>query len=439
MRNKVILPRPLRKRLTVALVLLLVFTLVFAGTLLLLRAVSVKDYNGKVTEVTGELQEIIYVEDNNVRIIVNDVTYIANPVNRFAENLNLEELLHQTVTVYVSQTQVGKMPLVLGIKLEEQVLADYERIIELAQAENREVMITMGILAGICFAVACGVYVWRLRTAPTKEYDMAEKFAEFSMSRQPWCPEYKKYFLFMLIYLVVFVLLATTIGIVGECVDNETVQIAVGASLGGVIFISTIVLIPVLTLWLYKKERGFYVKNFPFDFTDVSHITMRKKFKEQLQAELREEREKYPHRYGDGGNYDFTLEFSDTGLKIYNFELLDPYDTPSTDDVFGIQDVERETKCLVCTMDYQTLNFEALPFYRKTHHPLTVVIKSRLDFTQLPDSLNPEEMNDLHIILDSNLLATLRHFNVPVENLDYILENKEQLIKENCARFTKSK
>lgn len=436
MNNKVTLNNPLRQKLKLALLLLITLTIIFAGTLLLLRATSTRDYNGNATEITGELQEIIYVEEDNVRVVVDNNTYIANPVNRFADGLNWEELLHQNVTLYVSQTQVGKMHLVLGVKCNEQVLADYERVTELALEENRQVMIAFGIFTGVCFVAACGVYVWRMRLSTTKEYDLAQKYAEFCLSRQPSCPQYRNFFSCLLLYTVIIISCTTAIGIVCDCVDDVTIQIAVSATLGGIVVLCTVGILLLMPLWLFKKEREFYVKNYPFDFTDVSKIPMRKKFKEQLQAELTAERSKHPHRYSDGGNYDFTVEFSDSGLKIYNFEQYNAYDTPATDDVFDIEDTERDAKCLVCTVDYQTLNFQALPFYRKTHHPLAVVIKSRLTLANLPKELyraDNEKMNDIHLILDSNLLATLRHFNVPVENLEYILENKEQLIAENCA------
>ena len=435
MKNKVILERPLRQKLKLALFLLIIFTVIFAGTLLLLRAVNAKDYNGNVNEVTGELQKIIYVEEDNVRVEVNGNTYIVNPLRRVNKNLNLEELVHQTVTLYVSQTQVGKMHLVLGLKHGDNVLVDYNETIKLALEENREVMIVFGVLTGVLFVATCGVYVWRLRLSPTKEYDLAQKYSEFSMSRQPSCPAYKKLGIFVVAYLAYTMLYGVSLALVGTLTDSVAAQIAVGVS-GGVIFVACTALLFVVLAWVIKKEREFYAKNFPFDFTDVSHIPMRKKFKQQLQSEISNERALHPHRYGEGGN-GYTVEFSENGLKFYDLDMLyGKLDT--TDEVFGIPDAKLDAQCLLCTIDYQTLNFEALPFYRQKDHPLTVVIKSRLSEAELPDALKPESAdefrNDVHIVLDSNLLATLRRFNVPVENLDYILDNKEKLIAENCTR-----
>ncbi|MCH5157105.1 MAG: hypothetical protein J1G02_04430 [Clostridiales bacterium] len=416
---------------------LLIFTVVFAVNLLTLRSLSVKNYSGEVIEVTGEIQEVNYHDDDNgVDIVVNGTKYNANRLAAYNGDLNLDELKNQTVTLYITKTQVGKISWVLGLMQGDQVLADYKQVIEQGRDENRNTMIVFGVCAGVCLAAACGVYVWRMRISPTKEYDLAQKYAEYNLARQPSCPEYRIFFMCLLIYTIVVIACMTTIGIVCDSVDNETIPVAIGVSLGGIALLCTIGMLIIIPLWIFKKEREFYVSNFPFDFSDVSKIPMRKKFKEQLQAELNTERELHPHRYGDGGN-GYTVEFSETGLKIYDFDALYNDETPNTEEVFGVQDTERDERRLLCVMDYQTLNFEALPFYRKTNKPMAVVIKSRLNESDLPDALKPksenENANDIHIIFDSNLLATLRHFNVPVENLDYILDNKEQLIAENCA------
>ena len=430
MKNKVILQKPIRQKLGLALFVLIIFTVVCAGTLLLLRATNVKEFSGEVTEVKGELQEIKYIEEDNVRIVFDGNTYIANRVLSFDADLNLEALVNQTLTIYISKNQVGKIPSVLGIKQGETVLVDYEQVIAAGRKENRELMITFGVVTGVLFVASCGVCIWRLRVSPTMEYDLAQKYGEFSLTRQPSCPEYKKLWIYLLVYISCTVLCGAVLGIVGSLVQSEVIQIAVGVSLG-VVFVAGTAGVFVMMAWVIKKEREFYIKNFPFDFTDVSHIPMRKKFKQQLQEEINSERTLHPHRYGEGGN-GFTVEFSETGLKFYDLDLLyDYFDT--AEDVFGIRDEEYDAKFLVCTIDYKTLNFEALPFYRKKDHPLVVVIKSRLNASDLPNQFNQEKMNDIHIALDSNLLSTLRHFDVPVENLQYILDNKEMLIKENCA------
>ena len=65
-----------------------------------------------------------------------------------------------------------------------------------------------------------------------------------------------------------------------------------------------------------------------------------------------------------------------------------------------------------------------------------IIIKSRLK----PQVDFPEDLvNDLHIAFDVNLQNTINAFNVPVENLDYLLENKKRLMLANCYKKTKIK
>ena len=100
---------------------------------------------------------------------------------------------------------------------------------------------------------------------------------------------------------------------------------------------------------------------------------------------------------------------------------------PSESDPFG-----GETKPFnvpVATLTYGELDFEAKAFYRKRTHPMLIIVKSRL---VRRDDFPEEFVNDIHFLLDENLLKTLKTFGVKIENLDYLLENKKQLMLENC-------
>ncbi len=116
---------------------------------------------------------------------------------------------------------------------------------------------------------------------------------------------------------------------------------------------------------------------------------------------------------------------------------------PSADAVFGensVTDINGKTEInfnkTIMSFTYEQLNFEALAHFRKNIHPMTVIIKSRLNRT---DDFPEEFVNDIHIALDINLLNTLKKFNIKVENLDYLLQNKKQLMLENCLTFSKNK
>ncbi len=207
-----------------------------------------------------------------------------------------------------------------------------------------------------------------------------------------------------------------------------------------------------LLFWLGKEEINFYDKNFPFDFSDISHIQMRKKAKEELQQQILKEYAEHPDTFADGGNgYDVTFDEKGVTLTLQmplwdeNEESAFPQQTemPSADAVFGensVTDINGKTEInfnkTIMSFTYEQLNFEALAHFRKNIHPMTVIIKSRLNRT---DDFPEEFVNDIHIALDINLLNTLKKFNIKVENLDYLLQNKKQLMLENCLTFSKNK
>lgn len=66
---------------------------------------------------------------------------------------------------------------------------------------------------------------------------------------------------------------------------------------------------------------------------------------------------------------------------------------------------------------------------------MMIIVKSRLAKTDLPE----EFTNDLHIALDVHVLETIKAFNVPVENLQFILDNKKPLMLENCRKRNRAK
>ncbi len=80
------------------------------------------------------------------------------------------------------------------------------------------------------------------------------------------------------------------------------------------------------------------------------------------------------------------------------------------------------------SLSYNELDFEAVDFYGVQMRPLVVVIKSRLV------GHDSDFENDIHMSLDINLLKTLKKFNVPVEKLDEILLNKENLMAKKYLK-----
>ena len=433
MNNKVNVTNPLYQRAKTASLILFIFAALSLLVLFTFRAMDTRNYNGRVKEVSGV---VISIEDNDDTLEIklsNNVVYSANRIRTSQPEFDFEALLNTEVTFYLPETQVGINipPWIVGIKQGDITLIDYNEVIADGKAEAKIAMIVTGILSGAFAACVVALFLWRLRIGPVKEGNLYEAFCELERQRQPSCPQYKHLGTAVISYLFPIIIVSIVIPVVCSAVENVAVQIAVTVVMS-VLFVGSTAALLIFAHRLTKKEHEFYAQNFPFDLDDISHfpaVGKQKKRMAELQTEVREERKKYPHRYFDAGN-GYMVDFTENGVEFFHEE--DDFPTPDADFVFG-EDGENSTARQVYKLNYQQLSFEALPYYRKKDHPLTVVIKSRIvDCDDVPEEMT----NDFHFMLDSNLLATLCHFNVQVENLQFILENKAQLIEENCQRRT---
>lgn len=430
MNNTIETPNPLRARLRTFVVVFLLFTLLYAFTLIIIHSVDTSNYNGEVKQVTGTVSNFERDKDDGLSLTLSDGTiYNCNPLKSVDENIDCSNLIGKEVMLYVPQSQFGNgAPFVLGIMCGETTVVDYHETLTVKREESKIGFIVLGILTGIFGLGTCATFIWMVNIPQTKQYNLAEKYSDYFKLRQPSSPTARKALLiFTLGGLIAILVLAVVCIVIGTVYNDVYVNVAVAIttcvaiiaySIGAVFF----------TKWHAKKEQEFYSQNYPFDFTDISHIAMRKSIKAQLQASIREERDKYPNRYGDGASI-YTLEFTADGVEFYDFDYENEQATPSTEEIFGVSD---EAPQYVGKLTYDELNFEALPFYRKRSRPLTIVIKSRIDpeKTSLPVDL----IHDVHLTLDSNLLATLKRFDVKVDNLDYLLANKTKLMQENCKK-----
>ena len=423
--------------------LLLVPTFLAIILLFTFRGMNTHNYNGNVKEVSGTVMSIdIDEDDNSINLTLsNNVAYNANPIRTRCPDFDLDTLLGKEVTLFLPESQVGEGNIptwILGVKQGDVMLVDYNEVIAAGRAENNLGMTITGALAGVFGAISIGLFAsLKLRPDKGKSVNFYEIYAEIVSTRQHDCPEYKHLTAITVLYLVLTVLLiGLPLGIIETLTDNVATQISVGVSLC-VVFLGVSVGFIVYAFKLAKKERDFYAENFPFDMDDVSHLhaygSKQQKQREELQRQLREEREKYPHRYYDAGN-GCRVDFTQDGVEILDDEAS--FSTPGADFVFGEGAETEQVERVICKLTYAQLNFEALPYYRKKDHPLTVIIKSRIaDSSGLPEDIEA----DLHLALDVNLLATLQRFGVEVENLQYILDNKAQLISENCTVRKKRK
>ena len=454
MNNTVTYENPLRKRLKQAMSVLVVLAILFAVILIILNLINNQTYSGKTVATTGVVKSVKQANDTTFIYLENsDVKYSANPIDGKVKDLNT--LIGKTVTLYTPQKQFGNGdPLVFGITVDGVELVNAEKLMAQMHQSNTTVIIIFAVLCGVCAAGVCAMGIARIYIPREKQYPLGQKYVEFYAEKQPNCPETKYLSWFGMIWAatvftpIIIMSIWNSIEEQGDLLNSIFVGIIV------VILIAGFVVTAVLKKWLAKKNLEFYAERYPFDFADISHVKMKKSVREKIEKEMREDLLLHPHYQGDGGN-GYLTKFTENGVELYipdfwNENQSDPQehaiDAPA-EDVFGLNGQTSANDSLhadnisndefhrppVLTLTYDALNFEAVPYFKKPR-PLFVVIKSRL----APNECYPEELiNDLHFLLDVNLLKTLQTFSVPVENLDNILQNKRELMLQAYAKDKK--
>lgn len=424
MYNKIIDENPLYRRLKMYAVLVFFVAVVFTLPMIVVGLINSRNLNGQIVEVNGVVTNVNTDDDALLVELDGKDVYTAEPIREQMDDWSA--LSGQNVTLILPLSQLGGTRWILGVAQGGETLVDYSQTIANKRADNTTTLIIFGVLVGVFVLGSGAIYAWQRKTPVTVEKDLADAYCEYSAMRQPSGPLQRKMPYF-------------TIGFIGVslvCI----VAIALAADyLTGAALIATVVVASVFCaaatvsylllglVWAPKNERKFYAENYPFDFNDISHIMWSKKFKQRLQKELQQEREQYPHRYADGGN-GCVCDFTENGVVL---SIDEQDDLPTAEQVFA-QETTTFNKP-VCQLSYEQLDFEAVPHYRAKDRPFSVVIKSRL-LSPVALSDGTELHNDIHLLLDVNLLATLKHFDVRVEDLDYLLANKEKLMEQNCNK-----
>lgn len=446
MKNTVTVEKPLRRNLKLASALMCVISLCFIAVLVSVAQIGKLNLNGQVTNVTGVLTGV-FEEESNALTIDGDKFF--NVVWGDDEDVNFEDYKGKEITIVTSQKTFGASnPWVLGLIVDGETIVDYNKTIQSKTAENDELKtVFIAVTAVVCVAT-CAVMIWRFNTPPLVERVLYHEFAEFACNRQPPCPERKK----MLWYVCGFIIGLVALAIPSLVLDANAETFAdmspvgLAFAIGWIAYaVLGIAVTIVLRVWADHREKKFYAEKLPFDFSDISHFTMRKSVKEKMQQELRKAYDDNPDLYPDGGNgYDVLFQEGRAHVQVAEYEQQKnnaQIVAPSAEEVFGSTDTNTDTAKpadtydeptyrTIMTLTYDEMNLEAVAHYRKCARPMTIIIKSRLTKNaDFPDEFE----NDLHFVLDSNLLGTLRKYNVAVENLDYILNNKAQLMKENCT------
>lgn len=442
--NFVVLANPLKRKLKVFSMTTIIITICFAVILILFHFEYVRNFGG---------------ETRTVNVTVADVTSGANVYNvtdtdgnGYLINMNIVKLTDDTdiaalagksVTFVVPLNASGnKNIIVLGAEIDGATVIDYRQTLQTQRQDYALMKTVLIVLVSVAGGLSLALLIWMLCAPSSKLYDLTEKFAEYCALRQPSCPQRRASSAWMII-TAILVLVVMCVGItLSETLHREWIMDAVF----GVDVILLAAALVIIRLVVARKEREFYRQNYPFDYTDISHLMLRKNIKMQLQEEIRAQRQSNMHRYFDGGN-GFEVEFTADGLDLYMpEEEPDEQPAPTAEDVFQLEG-DRDESAPTATeraplrrIDYATCNWVAQAHYRKFDHPFAIVIKTRLPREEMETPV--KIVNEIHIPVDTNLLNTLRTFDVQVENLQYLLDNKNQLMDRHCklgiARKNKS-
>lgn len=417
MNNVMILESPVRKRLKNALIVFILLCIVATSLALLFSSANKANFNGHTKEISGNVISVLYDEDDMILTVNFADEQVVFDASALFEEPDWIMLQGKDVTFSTPLNQFGNSsPIILGIAADGEVIVDTDETVRLNRKEGETFVTVFAIIAAAFATCACAATVWRINVTPAKEYSLAEVYAKFfSNYFSLFRPRGKKYAIVYWVELVVFLAVAIACTFLPDGTSDS-------------VYIALVVLLAVLAVFLLAsialggrlqlKERAkFFAKNFPFAFTDTEKMCVSKKQKQLIAQEFEKYRLFNPYRHPDGGN-DCQVEFCDTGVILdfgvpQNQQEQNPFEQPEH---------------LQKNVSYEQLNLVALPFYFK-NAPLMVVVKSRL--ASLAE-WNLE--NDVHLILDADLLDTITHWNVPVENLQNVLQNKERLIEKNLLK-----
>ena len=439
MKNTMFIENKKRRIVSTAVLIMAIFCIVTAIMPICFNAVKNLNLNGNVEEKTVVLKHWEY--DDSITVLTDSEGRRYNVVCDKNNTIKWDSYAGKEITLVISEKTFGKVnSWVLGIKDSDKVLIDHLETLEKLRAENKEMITVSLVVLGVLAAVTCALIILKINMQKAKEVPLIDGSADYIALSQPNSPERKKIIPYLIVWIAVITALCIVIPILGEQEEKHRVAMIVLAS----ILVAVTVAGMIFVFWFRyrsfpKKDREFYVENMPFDLSDISYLSLRKSVKEQLQKELNKEREERPHSYNDFGN-GFDVTFVKDGVILKTPEELFEEETEkdlqanavSASEIFeGLTENSEKETTKGFFLPYERLNFEAVAHYRKLDHPMTVIIKSRL---QNNDGLPEYFENDLHLVFDVNLQKTLETFGAEAENLDFLLENKARLMEENCKK-----
>lgn len=438
MRNKVLVKNPKRTFLTAAVAIAALFVAGFLTIFFMLKISRDQNYNGSFTTISGTVKAASVASGSDVWFLYledDDNRYCTTPVEGM---LNWDKLEGKSVEIYIPAKQVVvSPPLVLGLKVDGTLVIDPDKTVKRMRADNTDLIVMM-ILIMVFATAGCGIFVLRLYVPKCNETSFAHAYAKWLASVTPNFTGNRFAIAIAALCAGIFLLSAAAIDEAPESMKTALVIIPIAAIVVGAVGVFFV------ARWAKQKTNEFFANHFPFDFGDFSYLHLPKKVREKSEKRNREFDEKHPHTFGDRGN-GVWVKFGETGVDL--FYALEEQDRQSTGDshdnnnetqVFEEASADKKKYDPFLHITYDRLNFEAVAFLHLTStNAIVVVVKSRLNdddeavgkFSHFADEADEGKLlRDLHFAFDINLLNTFRKFDVPVENLDYILQNHAELI-----------
>ena len=381
--------------------------------------------NAGVTTVEITVKEILN-KDNVSPTVVDTLgnKYVATSMR---DKIDFPSLVGEKITLIIPAKKImTRNTIILGIIEGEDVLVDYNESLKSMKKNSLSAVGASYGTSAILLILALYCFISNRKRVNMESKPIEDCVWErwTNLPKSPTRVKTAKAF-----NLLMFV--CGAIGLSSIILTNFESLKKIGEALGLttliLLFFGIIIFDLMIFVYLPKDEIRFYKENYPFNMDEVSNQWMNKSLKKKFNLAKKEERAKHPDDFFDHAN-NYGVRFGEDGLHL--FEL--GYDVEKETKFFEeINNDNSESEIFHCTIPYKKLNFIAIPKYRRFANMFGIIIKSRIDEKK---SLPKEIEFDVHLFYDLNLQNTLKKFNVEVENLEYLLNNIETLMKENCKK-----
>lgn len=399
--------------------------LLFAFCLAIFVCVHTINLNGDVSIYDVTVKEIN--SSNSELVTIKHGKFNLNPVK---DRTEWESYVGKDVTIIAPAKQFSGTTWVIGLVDNGNIVIDYNEVIAERRAGNLGALIAFAVISGGLLIASAILYVLYRKSKKTEEISVDDFVWRTSANSQPMTPQRKLFAVWVILFVLIIIIPIVILGSLSEKNESNVLNITLAVLAPTLIVLGCVLLILSALKFLPKSEIKYYAKNYPFNFDDISHMQYNRALKAQMQQQLKAERLQNPDRFYDGGN-GFNAVFTNEGLNLREEDFEADFERETLGVFEEFDDTAVANRPYETTISYDELNFIAIPKYRKYDHVFGIVIKSRLDETKI----DIEKIQyDVHFLLDTNLLNSIRKFNVKVQDLDYLLENVEKLMKENCPK-----